>query len=501
MRYEPTPGLLRALSRAVAWANQQSAGEFRLEDLFRGLVEDDETQPSILLTQAGLQRDKLMAAFFPGPLAGEASENVPPANEVRDVLHHAQQTARSHSEERTLSSDHVLLALLRADSGLRTRLEEIGLNFAQFAEQIDPPRPAIALPEPLNLFDPAEDVDAARVLDAAANRCREALRVLEDHCRFVLNDALLSGLLKNLRHDLAGLMASFPQRLLLEARDTLGDVGTTLSTPQEQQRSSIMDVVRANAKRLQEALRTLEEFSKIFSPELGTAFERMRYQSYTVERALLLGGHARERLENARLYVLVTEEMCRLSLLGTVAEAIAGGAQIIQLREKNRSDGELLKLAKEMRRMTRSAGVLFIVNDRPDIARLCEADGVHLGQEDMPLSEARRIVGGDVLIGISTHNLEQVRRTVMEGASYLGVGPTFPSQTKDFAEFPGLDFVRQTLAETSLPAFALGGVNLETLPALTAIGCRRIAVSHAICAAEDPRRTAAQMRGFLGENL
>src|SRR6202043_281296 len=114
-------------------------------------------------------------------------------------------------------------------------------------------------PEPLNLLEPPDDIDAARILDASANRCREALRVLEDHCRFVLNDALLSGQLKQLRHDLAGLMNAFPERLLLESRDTLGDVGTRLSTPQERERSSIVEVVRANAKRLQEALRTLEE--------------------------------------------------------------------------------------------------------------------------------------------------------------------------------------------------------------------------------------------------
>ena len=161
------------------------------------------------------------------------------------------------------------------------------------------------------------------------------------------------------------------------------------------------------------------------------------------------------------------------------------------------ADRGLLKLAREVRRMTRDAGVLFIVNDRPDIARLAEADGVHLGQDDMPLSDARRIVGGNALIGVSTHNVEQVRRAVLEGASYLGVGPTFPSRTKIFAEIPGLDFVRQALAETSLPAFVLGGVNLDNLPEVLSLGCKRVAVSHAICAAENPRQVAGLMRKML----
>jgi thiamine-phosphate pyrophosphorylase len=497
MRYEPTPGLMRALNRAAVWAKQLGECEVHAEHLFRGLVEDDETQPSVLLSQFGVVRESL-ASFLADPPLDQIVEGIPFAAGIRDILIHAQQLARSHSEEATVTSAQALLAALHADDGLRRHLESLGLDFAKLSETIDPPMPILPMPEPLNLFEPPEDIDAARVLDANANRCREALRVLEDYCRFILNDAFLSSQLKQLRHDLAGLMKDFPQRLLLASRDTLHDVGTTQSADGERDRSSATFVVQANAKRLQEALRTLEEFGKIFSPQLGEAFEKIRYQSYTLERALLLGGLAREQLANAQLYVLATEALCRASLLGTVAEAMAGGAQVIQLREKSRSDGDLLKVARAVRDMTRKAGVLFIVNDRPDIARLSEADGVHLGQDDMPLREARRIIGADALIGVSTHNIEQVRRAVLEGASYLGIGPTFPSQTKTFAEFPGLEFVEQALAETSLPAFALAGVNSETLPALTAIGCRRVAVGHAICAAEDPRRVAAQIRGALG---
>src|SRR4051794_10471359 len=105
------------------------------------------------------------------------------------------------------------------------------------------------------------------------------------------------------------------------------------------------------------------------------------------------------------------------------------------MREKDLPDRELLERARQLRQWTRQAGVLFIVNDRPDIARLVEADGVHLGQDDLPVREARRILGPDALVGVSTHNLEQVRQAILDGASYLGVGPTFPSKTKEFREF------------------------------------------------------------------
>jgi thiamine-phosphate pyrophosphorylase len=170
---------------------------------------------------------------------------------------------------------------------------------------------------------------------------------------------------------------------------------------------------------------------------------------------------------------------------------------MIQLREKGLADSRLLALAREVRRITRSCGVLFLVNDRPDIALLSEADGVHLGQDDLAIREARRIVGPAALIGVSTHDVEQVRRAVLEGASYIGVGPTFPSRTKEFAAHAGLEFVRQAAAETTLPAFALGGITPANVAQVVAAGARRIAVSHAVCAAEDPRQAAAALRAAL----
>ncbi len=117
--------------------------------------------------------------------------------------------------------------------------------------------------------------------------------------------------------------------------------------------------------------------------------------------------------------------------------------------------------------------MLFILNDRPDLARLVEADGVHLGQDDLPVNEARRILGPDALVGVSTHNLEQVRQAVLDGASYIGVGAVFPTTTKATPEYAGLEFVRQALAETTLPAFAIGGVNLKTIDHLAMTGARR----------------------------
>ena len=137
------------------------------------------------------------------------------------------------------------------------------------------------------------------------------------------------------------------------------------------------------------------------------------------------------------------------------------------------------------------------MNDRPDLARLVEADGVHLGQEDLPVKEARRILGPDALIGVSTHSLDQVQRAVLQGASYIGVGPTFASSTKEFDELAGLDFVRAATAETTLPAFVLGGVTAANVGDVVAAGGRRVAVSAAVARAADPRAAAAQLRQAL----
>ena len=143
--------------------------------------------------------------------------------------------------------------------------------------------------------------------------------------------------------------------------------------------------------------------------------------------------------------------------------------------------------------------MLFVVNDRPDIARLCEADGVHLGQDDVTVKDARRVAGPDMLIGVSTHSIEQLRAAILDGADYVGIGPTFPSKTKAFDHFPGLDFVRAAVAETSLPAFALGGIGPANVGQVVAAGGRRVAVSGAICAADDPEQAARLLKAALSD--
>ena len=137
---------------------------------------------------------------------------------------------------------------------------------------------------------------------------------------------------------------------------------------------------------------------------------------------------------------------------------------------------------------------LVIINDRPDIAAVVDADGVHLGQDELSVKDARTIVGPRRLIGVSTHSIEQARAAVLDGANYLGVGPTFPSQTKSFATFPGLEFVRQVAAEIRLPAFAIGGITLQNIGEVIEAGLQRVAVASAVTGAAKPQAAAEALR-------
>jgi thiamine-phosphate pyrophosphorylase len=491
-----TPAVVRALQAARGYALGQKQSDISPAHLLHGLLQEEEGQAAALAAAAGLTLDAYRATV--GPSRDEGPASLPLADRTHDALALARDLALELTGESTVSSGPLLLALLQSDPQLCASLETFGFRIADLQSTLHLHKPPVpSLDEPLDLIDETEMVDTARILDAGANRVREALRIIEDYCRFVLEDSFLSGELKRLRHDFTSSILELAPKGMLHARDTLGDVGTTLSTETEQHRSDLTDVVQANLKRLQESLRSLEEFAKITGPLLAERLEQMRYRAYTLERAIILGREARQVLRDSQLYVLLSGADCARSLGWTITEAAGGGASIIQLREKGLSDQHLLQRAREVRRLTHKAGVLFIVNDRPDIARLVEADGVHLGQNDLPVKEARRLLGSRALIGVSTHTIEQVRAAVLDGASYLGIGPAFSSGTKVFDHLPGPAFIRAALAETTLPAFAIGGINLKTVGAAVESGARRVAVSQAIAQAEDPRGVAKALLSVL----
>lgn len=209
---------------------------------------------------------------------------------------------------------------------------------------------------------------------------------------------------------------------------------------------------------------------------------------------------SRISLENFQLYVIVDREALGSRAPVTVAEAaIRGGADLIQWRDKKATDREFLSVARELRALTRQLKIPLILNDRVDAAILIQADGVHLGGEDLPIQEARSLVGDSMVIGRSTHSLVQAKEAQAAGADYMGVGPIFPTPTKPDHPSVGLDLIAQVKKEIRIPWVAIGGVDLETLPLVLSAGATRVAVVRAVAAATDPEKAARALKQVLSQ--
>jgi thiamine-phosphate pyrophosphorylase len=501
-----TAGVLRVLDRARYRA--LAAGDAAVQPLqvLASLADEEESRAAELLRSRGFSPSDLLRLLGEDPisedaLVGGSPEPLPLDAEVRAILQDATVLARSADRSLLVSTEHLLGAILRTAADWLDPLRAAGLPLAAIvAELAEAPRLAAELldlpPEiaPLELTAPSEAVDLGRVLDASANRAREGLRVIEDFVRFALDDRMLTRRLKDVRHRVDEAVRGFGPDLLIDARDVEGDVGTHVMAPPSAIRESPRAVLSANFKRAQEALRSLEEYAKLVDDWISGRFEAARYDLYTLEKLVMTAVSAARTLDDARLYVLVGGLPTLGDLRWIVGEALAGGADVIQLREKNLPDRKILDRAREVRLLTAKAGARFVMNDRADLARIAGADGVHLGQNDLTVRDARRIVGPRCVIGVSTHDPEQLRNAVISGAGYLGVGPVFASETKEFASFVGLGLVREAADETTLPWFAIGGIDADNIDEVLYAGASRVAVSGFISRAESPRAATRELR-------
>lgn len=353
------------------------------------------------------------------------------------------------------------------------------------------------------MADSTEHRGLERLADAAANRTREGLRLLEDIARFVLDDAALCADLKQARHGVTQAMSalarhapSFGPAGLTAWRDTPGDVGTAVKTREEIARHSTLDAAGAGAGRAAEGLRSLCEVAKIVGgAEAASALEALRYRVYDLHTRLAKALGAGERRQ-WRLCVLITQSECRRAWEDVAQSAAAGGADCLQLREKSLDGRELLARARRLVDIAHRRGAAAIINDRPDIALLSGADGVHVGQEDLPIDEVRRLCGSRLIVGVSTSNFEQAGAAASAGADYCGVGPMFATTTKTKPVLAGVAYLREYLADERTrrtPHLAIGGVNASNASELAAAGARGVAVCAAVCKAPDPGLAAAEI--------
>lgn len=545
--YQFTAAAQRALEAASNWANDTDHDLISPPQLLLGLLAEAESRAAGLLSARGIDTAAVLARWPGLTWSNNRTGSGGFSAQLRDALAAASSHLADFARPLEFATEHLLLGLVSGENESSAWLSERGLDAKALADDIcrrygygsvargplsvgsgdeagDVRGPlshvrceetALAADEGLasNGRPPVQDrtprltghgplttdYGPLRIIDAAANRAREGLRVVEDFVRFVWDDRHLMRQLKALRHDLAAVLAMLDSQDLLGSRDTSGDVGTTVSTAAEQQRPNLASVVTANFKRLQESLRSIEEFGKVIDPEMAKRVEQLRYRGYTLERAVGAASFGLERLANARLYVLIDGRSSLAEFNALAHELIASGVDVLQLRDKKLADTELLSRAQRLRELAAGTRTLFIVNDRPDLAVLAGADGVHVGQEELPVRECRAIVGPRALIGVSTHSLEQARQAVLDGANYIGVGPTFASRTKPFdnSHLRGVELLRTVRAEIGLPAFAIGGIDRTNLHEVLAIGLTRIAVSGAVLSADEPGRAAQQLAAQL----
>ncbi len=213
--------------------------------------------------------------------------------------------------------------------------------------------------------------------------------------------------------------------------------------------------------------------------------------------AIDTGALRRERLAEARLYLICDSQPGGRELPDVVRGAVAGGVDVVQLRDKRLADDELAAVANALRALCERLGALLIINDRAAVAVSAGADGVHLGQDDSAPERVRESVGPDLLIGLSTHTPQQIDSAA--GADYIGVGPVHETPTKPGVPAVGLELVRHAARYGHVPFFAIGGIDSSTAPAVLAAGARRVAVVRAIADAEDPEGAARALRTVIDQ--
>lgn len=337
-----------------------------------------------------------------------------------------------------------------------------------------------------------------RIIDANVNRAAEGLRALEDHFRFVKNDKLINENLRDLRHRVRESLKHL-DGILISSRESSNDNGLEISQNSgNDKKTSEKEIIAANFKRVQEALRSIEENLNL-TGNYGEAkiFERIRFDVYTLERTAL--GVIKKNLPEG-LYCITAEEFSNgRSNVEVVKEMLEAGIKIIQYREKEerKTRKQMIAECREIRKLTREHGALFIVNDFLDIAIICEADGIHCGQDDMSVQDVKKLAP-HLMVGISTHSPDQAPKAVEDGADYIGVGPIFSTKTKkNVCDAVGFEYLEFAVKNIKIPFVAIGGIKEHNIGEVVKRGAKIIALVTEIVGAENIKEKIGNLNNKL----
>jgi thiamine-phosphate pyrophosphorylase len=343
--------------------------------------------------------------------------------------------------------------------------------------------------------------DRLRIIDANLNRIGEGLRVLEEFARLSLNDTALTQRLKNMRHKMVKLDAELQQKLL-RARDAEGDVGSRMEADGEDKNRDLPEAIAANARRVQESLRVMEEIAKAPGLSLDSdEYRKARFELYTIEKGLISKMLRKDKTKRlAGLYVIIdTAWLKGRSHVEVASQAIRGGAKVIQLRCKEKSIREFLDIAGDLKKLCSKNDVLFIVNDSLEVALAVGADGLHAGQDDLPVETARRLLPIDKILGCSARTVNEARTARNNGADYLGVGAMYATTSKESAEVVGPERLKEIRQAVDLPIVAIGGINKSNLRAVMKAGADAAAVISAVMEAGDVEGAVRQLVKIIEE--
>lgn len=373
------------------------------------------------------------------------------------------------------------------------------------------------------------------IIDANIDRAREGIRVCEDIVRFVLEDKKLMNALKEQRHSCTKALqnSGITPLQLFNARKKRKDIGQKTFSEGEKTRKTQEDLLLANFTRTQESFRVLEELFKKSNPKTAFQFKQLRFKNYELQNEVMLSYERNKKIkqfEEVKLYpVLTLEKESAKTYLKISKQLISAGVNILQLRPHALSDKKFLSIAKKLRELTAKKKILFIIDNRADIAAAVNADGVHLGQADMSVKECRKIIGFDKLIGKSTHSKKQINAAVKEEPDYISTGPVFHTESVPY-KIAGLKIIshakkqkitaakNQIIPSTAkqkipfakklkissarkkkleIPFVAVGGINESNIKQVKRKGAERVAVITALTKAKNPAKTAKKLISLI----
>ncbi len=335
-------------------------------------------------------------------------------------------------------------------------------------------------------FKDAEDLRIFQIIDANLDRAREGLRVLEDWARFGLGDNEYVTKIKNFRQ----ILGKNHLEIYKLTRNYIEDQSKGITHLEQFNRKTPEQIINSNAGRVQEALRVIEEFSRLTNHELSKIASEIRYEIYTLEIDLLNLSKCKKLkdiLKENDLYVITDQKE---NLLEIIEEILIAGVKIIQYRFKTGTDKDHLQEAIKIKNLCKKYNSLFIVNDRIDIAIASDADGIHLGQDDLNIKTARKLLGYSKIIGTSANNEIDISIALKEGCDYLGIGPIFETLTKKEKKPIGIEMIKTLTKDLNIPWFAIGGVTTKNISILKRNGFKKVALVSQIMNSEDPKENA-----------